>query len=284
VTLSATAGKSRILPSFWARQKIDDLMSQDWAGLQNGTMKPAVQQEITQLGLDYRLMTQFTSFVAVEERVVTKDGKPQRVEVPVEMPDGVSYEGVFGDENDKRSFAVVGGGGLSRQARISNGYTLSSPTAIPQKSRSMLVGTGAGGGVGSGSSGGVGASIAPPPPPASIGTMMEAESAVPTKHDDKPTAERALLESKLSPALLAAFDCWKKSGTSCARVKAGNVELQLFLTEDSAAVIDKLKALGLTIRESRTKGKVLVGNLPVGKLEELAKMAPVRFVALVRPT
>jgi len=67
-------------------------------------------------------------------------------------------------------------------------------------------------------------------------------------------------------------------------VKAGNVELQLFLTEDSAAVIDKLKALGLTIRESRTKGKVLVGNLPVGKLEELAKMAPVRFVALVRPT
>ena len=41
-------------------------------------------------------MTQFTSFVAVEESVVTEGGKPRRIEVPVEMPHGMSYEGVFG--------------------------------------------------------------------------------------------------------------------------------------------------------------------------------------------
>ena len=101
VRLSGNAGKYSIQPSFWARRKIEDLMSQDWAGLQSGTMKPALQKEITQLGLDYRLMTQFTSFVAVEEQVVTKDGKPVRVEVPVEMPEGVSYEGIEGNERDK---------------------------------------------------------------------------------------------------------------------------------------------------------------------------------------
>jgi Ca-activated chloride channel family protein len=99
VSLKGSAGPYRIQSSFWARSKIDDLMSQDWAGLQRGNMKPALQKEITQLGLDYRLMTQFTSFVAFEERVVTKDGQPQRVEVPVEMPEGVSYEGVFGSES-----------------------------------------------------------------------------------------------------------------------------------------------------------------------------------------
>ena len=76
-------------------------MSQDWNGLQNAQPKPEVQQRITQLGLDFHLMTQFTSFVAVEKRVVTTDGQPRTVQVPVEMPEDVSYEGVFGrEEND----------------------------------------------------------------------------------------------------------------------------------------------------------------------------------------
>src|SRR5579864_588043 len=98
VHLNSSSSRDTTLSSFWARRKIDDLMSQDWAGLQTGTVKPEVQKEITQLGLSHRLMTQFTSFVAVEERTVTTNGKPQRVEVPVEMPEGMSYDGVFGGE------------------------------------------------------------------------------------------------------------------------------------------------------------------------------------------
>jgi len=42
------------------------------------------------------LLTQYTSFVAVEKKRVTKNGKLETVAVPVEMPEGVSYEGVFG--------------------------------------------------------------------------------------------------------------------------------------------------------------------------------------------
>ena len=41
-------------------------------------------------GLDYRLMTQFTSFVAVEEMIVTDGGQPRRIDVPVEVPEGVN--------------------------------------------------------------------------------------------------------------------------------------------------------------------------------------------------
>jgi hypothetical protein len=74
-------------------------MSQDFGGLQRGAMRDDLKQQITKLGIDYRLMTPFTSFVAVEEKVITEGCTPRRVEVPVEMPEGMSYEGVFGKEN-----------------------------------------------------------------------------------------------------------------------------------------------------------------------------------------
>src|SRR5262249_4908513 len=93
------------LATLWARTRIDDLMSQDYAGIQNRSAKPEVQEAITQLGLEYRLMTQFTSFVAVEEMTVTDGGQPRRIDVPVEMPEGVSHEGVFGYDQSE-SIAV----------------------------------------------------------------------------------------------------------------------------------------------------------------------------------
>ena len=85
-----------VLGTLWARTKIADLMTQDYNGVQQGNPKTTVREAITQLGLDYRLMTQFTSFVAVEEIIITEGGHPRRVEVPVELPDGVSFEGIFG--------------------------------------------------------------------------------------------------------------------------------------------------------------------------------------------
>jgi Ca-activated chloride channel homolog len=84
------------LATLWARTRIDDLMSHDYAGIQNDDPQPDMREAITQLGLEYRLMTQFTSFVAVEEMTVTEGGQPRRIDVPVEMPEGMSYEGVFG--------------------------------------------------------------------------------------------------------------------------------------------------------------------------------------------
>jgi hypothetical protein len=51
---------------------------------------------VTQLGLRHRLVTKYTSLVAVEERMVVSDGRPTAVRVPVDMPEGVDFEGVFG--------------------------------------------------------------------------------------------------------------------------------------------------------------------------------------------
>jgi Ca-activated chloride channel homolog len=90
-----------VLATLWARTRIDDLMSQDFSGAQQGAMKDDVKQSIAQLGLDYRLMTQFTSFVAVEEMVVTDGGQPRRIDVPVEVPEGVDRSKVYGEETEK---------------------------------------------------------------------------------------------------------------------------------------------------------------------------------------
>jgi len=257
VTFTAKPAEENILPSFWARGKIDELMSQDCSGLQSGSMKAELQDEITQLGLDYRLMTQFTSFVAVEEQVVTKDGKPQRVEGPVEMPEGVSYEGVFGEQNQ----AVVNSVAVAQSVSVSRGF-------------------------GSGFSGGIGGGIfraksaPPPPPPMATATRLD-PNANPAAEDKKPAGERAMLEAKLHPALLKAFDCWKKSGESCKSVQSGKVRIEIFLAGAPNGVLDQLKALGFEVGPKYSSVKSLVGSLPVEKLPALARMPQVRFVSLL---
>src|SRR6267378_4157289 len=76
VDFSKSESQNDVLSTLWARTRIDDLMSHDYNGAQQGTMQSGLQETITQLGLNYRLMTQFTSFVAVEEMIVTDGGTP----------------------------------------------------------------------------------------------------------------------------------------------------------------------------------------------------------------
>jgi hypothetical protein len=71
-------------------------MLHDYAALQSGTFPAEVRKEIESLGVTFHLVTQFTSFVAIEELRVTVGGKATTVAVPVEMPDGVRYDGIFG--------------------------------------------------------------------------------------------------------------------------------------------------------------------------------------------
>ena len=85
------------LASLWARSKITDLMMRDLAALQSGNYPEEFKRQVTAVGIEFKLMTQFTSFVAVEELTITRGGQPTKIAVPVEMPDGMSYEGVLGE-------------------------------------------------------------------------------------------------------------------------------------------------------------------------------------------
>jgi Ca-activated chloride channel family protein len=268
VTFSAGTPPFEALAGFWARRRIDDLMSQDWLGLQRGTMDPKLKEQITQLGLDYRLMTQFTSFVAVEEKVVTKDGKPQRVEVPVEMPEGVSHEGVFGVQGQYDMYqssvngAVMGGAGGSVAAGLASRY-------VPLPAMK--------------------AQAPAPPPPPPVGGPATTTAKVHSEAGPAPTppltAERRMLESKLPPAVLAALDCFRKStnnGASCAGLHSGKVTIQVWLTEDSPAARAHLQTLGFGFTKGGGIDKMVTGILPVEKLEDLAKLSFVKFVSFER--
>ena len=280
---------SEILPSFWARRKIDDLMSQDWTGLQTGNIKPEVQKEITQLGLTYKLMTQFTSFVAVEERVVTTNGKPQRVEVPVEMPEGVSYEGIFGGDREELASPMAGTNFYALQSvngapnSVHGGRAMQKMLAMPSVPvAGPVVASGSGGGIGSGSAavvgsgGGTYSSQSP-----AVNRQSVAVDGSFDRFAPKPDTERALLESKLSSTVIAHYDCWKKRQSDCKLDPDGTLQIHLFLSDDSPAEIDQLKALGLQITEARKKERTIIGRLPIEKLTDLVKIETVKFVTQV---
>jgi Ca-activated chloride channel homolog len=104
-----------VLEKLWARDRINSLMAEDFAGVQKGNLRPELREAITQLGLEYQLMTQYTSFVAVEERIANENGKSKTIQVPVEMPEGLRYEGIFGIPDQPAMKGVAGGvsGGVS---------------------------------------------------------------------------------------------------------------------------------------------------------------------------
>lgn len=64
--------------------------------------KKSKVEAVTETALTYQLLSQYTAFVAVSEEVrVEPGGQRVSVEVPVEMPEGVSYEGIFGGVPDQ---------------------------------------------------------------------------------------------------------------------------------------------------------------------------------------
>jgi len=111
VTFPEENPDNRVLASQWARAKVGHLMMRDMTGMQREQMKPDLRKEIIQLGLTYNILTQFTSFVAVEERHTTDGGAPRTMQVPLEMPQGVSYSGVFGEMSSLSSLGGADKGG-----------------------------------------------------------------------------------------------------------------------------------------------------------------------------
>lgn len=92
VTLPENKPENDVLATLWARRRVDGLMSDFYKNTNKEKEKNEIQEQITSLGIEFRLLTQFTSFVAVEDQIVNQNGKPTRVEVPVKSPDGMSRE------------------------------------------------------------------------------------------------------------------------------------------------------------------------------------------------
>ena len=74
---------NRALRYLWARYHIDQLSYDEQLRYSD-----ALRPQITQLGLDYNLLTKYTSFVAIDRRIRNEDGRAI-VSVPLPLPEGV---------------------------------------------------------------------------------------------------------------------------------------------------------------------------------------------------
>ena len=289
VDLPAAQSSNRVLATLWARRKIDSLMAQDWNGAQQGAMKPEVQAQVTQLGLDYALMTQFTSFVAVEEKVVTDDGAPHTVQVPVEIPEGVN-----------RDMAVGDAGGLVSTQQLSN---------LPTVNRNAygMVGT-AGSGAGLAINGQPAAKAAPAPYPVQSAqqtvevageadAVSTAEPSTPLSKEEKDRRDKLqreaqrrqemqqLYEAKMTSELLGILGCvdgkTPQQAAACLNPATATLPLRVALVDDSPAVLAKLQRIGFKVTSS--SGRIYYGELPTASLKQLAEMKQVFFISRAEP-
>jgi Ca-activated chloride channel family protein len=286
------------LASLWAREKIDDLMSQDWSGLQNGQMKDELRNEITQVGLDHRLMTQFTSFVAVEDKVVTEGGAPKRIQVPVELPEGVQYEpGWAGADkasitvnaqvsvmSTNQAVMVTGAAPMISQGSAAT-YTWTPPVLSksggntgmpapppPPPSATPSNGTGSGASTGAGSGGGI------------SGGVYRVRGGVVARADAKKVAPPRPIDVKVHPRLVAAYDCWRsqfdksKAASDC-KLRSERMLVEVILAENSKSALEELKALGFDASTEQPRRNRVVGRIAVERLAKLAEVKGVQFVA-----
>ncbi len=224
--LPASEPRHDVLATLWARRRVAELMSADLAGLQSGNLDPALRSQIVDTGLRFKLMTQFTSFVAVEETVVTEGGAPRRVEVPVEMPEGVSYTGIFGEPRMRLARAGVTGHGASGRG-IFGGLAGAAPAA----------------------------------------PAVDSVSVVPLKRRPAPD-----WRAKLDPGLLA----------TAARSGSSELTVQVYLRDTSPATVQALSRIGFQIVSQPKTGTLWTGRIRADKLEMLARIEAVRYVALQR--
>jgi Ca-activated chloride channel family protein len=247
-----------VLAALWARTRIDDLMSQDYAGIQSGNARADVKESITALGLNYRLMTQFTSFVAVEEMTVTDGGEPRRVEVPVEMPEGVSHEGVFGEEKDKKSERI----------QVMASLQQAPAKAMPSNAQS--------------GSGAIGNN---PVPMASAEVPRES-----VRDEDRGRGQisnenqkRQQVLAKLHPSIAAVVERLKNRNAQPAAdeskfVRNGKAEIQIWLADKSPETLAKLKQLGFEIVLDPKTARMVIGRVAIEKLAAIAELNGVRYI------
>jgi Ca-activated chloride channel homolog len=123
-TIPASAEGSPTLSRIWARARVEALLDQQYG--QQGSENQ--RQQIISVALQYRILTPFTAFVAVDNEV-TSSGEAKLVEVSVPLPEGLDYDNFFG--------GATGGAQYYRMAAPGGAYLAAPMPAAPMHSLSM---------------------------------------------------------------------------------------------------------------------------------------------------
>jgi Ca-activated chloride channel homolog len=93
-----------VLGTLWAREKLAFLDDQLMLG------DPSAQADITRLGIDFHLVTRFTSLIAVDTSRTVRGSPPTTVQVPQEGPEGVDLAAAGGERPKKQTASLEGAG------------------------------------------------------------------------------------------------------------------------------------------------------------------------------
>ncbi len=243
------------LASLWARAHVNHLMTKNLGDLQRGQFPKELEQAVTQIGVDYRLMTQFTSFVAVEEMTVTVGGEPRTIAVPVEMPEGVSYEGVFGERAGAlilgNKFVRLRSVALRRRPEVAAGAGAPTRPSAPRREVKIK---------------------------AALADAEEARDGL-----ARPADPATKLAASLRDLGKKVEKDGKDGNLTVGKLKViGHVvDVMVFLRDTSPETLAALKKLGFVQTGASAAAKLLTGTIDVRKLEELAKLEAVIRVAPV---
>jgi len=278
VTLPEEEAKNEVLASLWARAKVDDLMQQDLAGIQRGQPNAAMKEEILGLGLRYQLLTQFTSFVAVEHLRITEGNTVRTVPVPVEMPEGVSYEGVFGPGGGPMA---AGMGGMAFRG-AGQAFKMAAQPAARAPARAKLAMSYDGRRADRSEAADQARSRESQAD--ALAKQLEAMDKQGKSDDEKKPVVEQLLKLKLADELQGLAEKVAKEGTDGnltigkISVKAGRIEIRVQVAALSDKVLAKLKKLGFKELARAKSVNLLIGTIDVKQLDALAKLAEVRRI------
>jgi Ca-activated chloride channel family protein len=250
VRTPAKPGQHDVLASLWARAKVQDLMMQDYGALQSGTMPENLRRAMTALGVEFGLMTQFTSFVAVEEMRVTVGGELVTITVPVEIPEGVSYEGIFGHRGLASSPTL--------QSLGTNIKTFL-PAPIPGQVQ------------------------APFSPRVLRRDELSQKKSIQPRKEEAAERERSLDPAKVAltklAELLRDLDAKVAQEGQNGNLTIGKlrvidykVDVVIYLRDRSNSTLDALKQLGFVQTDASKTAQLVVGTIDVRKLAQLAQL------------
>ncbi len=89
-------GGSEAADRLWAREKIHHLNRLVLDSGYQGKPSDGLIEQIIGVSLDYRVLCEQTAFVAVDTYERADGSNPEFIGIPVNMPEGVSYDGIFG--------------------------------------------------------------------------------------------------------------------------------------------------------------------------------------------
>jgi Ca-activated chloride channel homolog len=135
---TATSGDA--LKFLWARDRV--AVISDFR-LARGAGDEDIRRQVTELGLKYTLLTEFTSFVAIDQRLRRQDGTYETVKQPLPLPEGVSDLAVGGQpgvmaESVALRASIAGNAETSAKAAGAvGGWPANVPSPAPQSPKEL---------------------------------------------------------------------------------------------------------------------------------------------------